>query len=111
MSYEITKYSPIENKLNAILRRIIESGLQDYFGRQSIFLIEMTIAIKAHAAGVVDGEYSTTHGITMEHMGRLCQMFAFVMFGSVGVFAVEIIYFYKLKIYLLNIRLLRVRLL
>lgn len=98
MSYQIAKNSPIESKLNVIIRRIIESGLMDYFACKSVFLIESLIAIKAHAAGGSGGEYFTAHGITMEHMGRLFQIFAFVMFGTIIIFAIEIAYFKKIKI-------------
>lgn len=109
MSYQIAKNSPIENRLNVIIRRTIESGLMDYFARESVFRIQLAIAIKAHAAGGSDGEYLNAHGITMGHMGRVCLIFALIMFVAVAVFAIEIAYFNKTKIQRSIIRLLNVR--
>lgn len=108
MSYQIAINSPIENKLNVIIQRIIESGLMDYFARQSIFLIKLAQAINSHAAGASDGEHSNGRGITMEHMGRLCDIFVLIMFGTIVVFAMEIVYFNKTKMQRSIMRLLKI---
>lgn len=105
MSYQIVKNLPIEDKLNVIIRRLIESGLMDLYARESLFLFELVIAVKENA----DKKQSNLRYITMDHMGIMFGIFVFAMLGTIVIFAMEMIYFYKIKIHMWNMRLLRAR--
>lgn len=95
MSYQVRKNSPIEGKLNTNIRRLIESGLTDFYTNQCVFLIQLSGAITSRKLNLFNVEFDNR--ITMEHLRKPCVLFIAVSMIAILIFVIEAGYFYKNK--------------
>lgn len=91
MSYQVAKNLPIENKLNTIIQRLLESGLTNFYLNKCMFLIRLSGIITSQIQGT-NMQHSNASGITMNNFQSFCIFYMIAMFIAVLTFIGELLY-------------------